>query len=426
MLKYAPVVLTETCAQVLGNPFVDPPAWRRAAQRVLTLESPRAGERDFLIARLLARTVIEGDSLRELTSARALSERTLERAGCTRGDLVRLLGAVRRCLAELAVLVGSSSSLQRVRAAAWGTCFGASLGRTLDFERVIREHDVLLTGETGTGKEAVARAIGEGTLGHGEGGRGPFSALNIAAIPETLIESELFGHVRGAFTGASRARPGHIRSTSGGCLFLDEVGDLPPTAQSKLLRVMETDTVTPVGSEASHAADVRYVAATHRDLAEMVRAGSFREDLYQRLAGDVIRLPALRERPEDVREIAVRFASRYLAQGAPEWKRVKSWLSSSEVSNHRWPGNVRQLQNCLRNVLLGVDVDFAADGDDEVRDQRSELPEFVRNANAPLARVEAWYLLRVFEREGRNYARAARVLGLDRATVRRKLRSLGA
>ena len=412
-------------ARVLANPFVEPEAWRRAAERLLLVDASRLEDRDALIARLLARAVLESASPRELTSVRALPERLLERALCTRADLARLLGAVQRCLAALDALAGSSASLQRVRAAAWSACFGSSLGRSLTFERVIREHDVLLTGETGTGKEAVAHAIAEGTLGHGEGGRGPFAALNIAAIPETLIESELFGHVRGAFTGASRARAGHIRSCAGGCLFLDEVGDLPAPAQSKLLRVMESDMVTPVGSDATHPADVRYVTATHRELLDMVRAGSFRADLYQSLAGNVIRLPALRERPEDVHDIAVRFAARYLAPDAAEWKRVNAWLASREVAAHSWPGNVRELQNCLRNVLLGADAGIGQSGSAAL-DLREPLPDFVLEASAPLARVEGWYLLRAFERAGRNYAQAARVLGLDRATVRRKLRALGA
>jgi DNA-binding NtrC family response regulator len=412
----------ELAARVLKNPFdAREGDWRAAAERLL---AAGRGESAFL-ARLLARAAIEGASLRELTSARSLPERALERLECSRADVGRILGAWLRCMAELEGLAGTSLSLQRVRAAAWSTCFGESLERTLRFERVIREHDVLITGETGTGKEAVARAIAEGTLGHGDGGRGPFSALNIAAVPETLIESELFGHVRGAFTGAQRARAGHIRSAAGGVLLLDEVGDLPVTAQSKLLRVMETDMVTPVGSDATHAADVRYVTATHQDLGQMVRAGRFRADLYQRLAGNVIHLPALRERPEDVLEIGTRFAARYLNEGAPEWKRVNQWLSSREVGSHAWPGNVRELQNCLRNVLLGVDAGVRPSAD-VTPDLHEALPAFVRDASASLARVESWYLLRAFDRAGRNYAQAARVLGVDRATVRRKLRALGA
>jgi two-component system response regulator HydG len=293
-------------------------------------------------------------------------------------------------------------------------------------ERVLREHDVLVTGETGTGKEAVALAIGLGTPGGPDGAEAPFFALNIAAIPETLIESELFGHVRGAFTGAGRARPGHIRHVASGCLFLDEVGDLPATAQSKLLRVMETDRVTPLGSETSYAADVRYIAATHKDLRGMVGAGAFRQDLYERLAGHVIRLPALRERPEDLLPIGVEFAERYLPPAAPEWKRIRAFLESREAREHRWPGNVRELHNCLRNVMLGIEPGVgppsAEGGDESHSESGAGLPASIAAASAPLGDVERWYLERVLERSGDNFALAARVLGVDRSTLRRKVR----
>jgi DNA-binding NtrC family response regulator len=292
--------------------------------------------------------------------------------------------------------------------------------------RVLREHDVLVTGETGTGKEAVALAIGLGTPGGPDGGEAPFFALNIAAIPETLIESELFGHVRGAFTGAGKTRTGHIRHVASGCLFLDEVGDLPPTAQSKLLRVMETDRVTPLGSETSYPADVRYIAATHKDLRRMVAAGAFRHDLYERLAGHVLRLPPLRERPEDLTPIGVEFVERYLGADAPEWKRVRAFLASREASEHAWPGNVRELHNCLRNVMLGIDPGIAAprthDEPGAPTREGDGVPPGVSAASAPLAEVERWYLERVLACSGHNFAQAARVLGVDRSTLRRKFR----
>jgi DNA-binding NtrC family response regulator len=259
-------------------------------------------------------------------------------------------------------------------------------------------------------------------------GEAPFFALNIAAIPETLIESELFGHVRGAFTGAGKARPGHIRHVASGCLFLDEVGDLPATAQSKLLRVMETDRVTPLGSETSYAADVRYIAATHKDLRSMVGTGAFRQDLYERLAGHVIRLPALRERSEDILPIGVEFAERYLGPTAPEWKRVRAFLESGSARAHRWPGNVRELHNCLRNVMLGIDPGLTAPGattesESALVAQSEGIPSAVLAASAPFAEVERWYFERVLARSDHNFALAARVLGVDRSTLRRKIRA---
>jgi two-component system response regulator HydG len=327
-------------------------------------------------------------------------------------------------------LAGASASLGAVRAEAWSVSFGATLLDSPRLERVIREHDVLVTGETGTGKEAVAHAIALGTAGGSDGSPAPFFALNVAAIPETLIESELFGHVRGAFTGAGQTRAGHIRSVASGCLFLDEVGDLPATVQSKLLRVMETDRVTPLGSEASYHADVRYLTATHKDLREMVAAGTFRQDLYERLAGHVIRLPPLRERPEDLAPIGLEFAGRYLEPEAPEWRAVKAFLASREARLYRWPGNVRELHNCLRNVMLAIDPgitthsprggapsDVPSDGA-----ALAAIPRALADGTLPFAEVEAWYLEHVLERTGRNYAAAARILGLDRSTVRRKIR----
>jgi two-component system response regulator HydG len=201
------------------------------------------------------------------------------------------------------------------------------------------------------------------------------------------------------------------------------VGDLPLTAQSKLLRVMETDRVTPLGSDASYDADVRYVAATHKDLRAMVRSGAFRADLYERLAGNVIRLPSLRERPEDIGPIGERFAARYLVAEAPEWRQVRAFLTSQEARTHSWPGNVRELQNCLRNVLLGITPGLLVSAEPaETASALSALPDTVRARSAPLAAVEAWYVAQVVARCGGNHAFAARVLGVDRATVRRKLR----
>jgi DNA-binding NtrC family response regulator len=420
-------------ALVLQNPFAsDKDAWSGAANRLLSLESSLGAKStsfELVLAHTYAQAMLLGKPVEQGSLLRATSERTFTGFGYSKSDVIRLLTAARRCHRALDDMAGASPSLQRVRAAAWSASFGQSLAHALRLGRVIREHDVLITGETGTGKEAVARAIATGTLGPAGGAEAPFAALNIAAIPETLIESELFGHVKGAFTGAQRARVGHIRSVASGCLFLDEVGDLPATAQSKLLRVMETDRVTPLGSDETHDADVRYLAATHKDLRQMVERGTFREDLYERLAGNVIRLPALRERPEDLLPIGVIFTQRYLSDGALEWKRVKRFLSSHEARTHRWPGNVRELQNCLRNVLLGLDPGMTELASDPTLNSATApssagaVPAALSDGRAPWHEMEAWYLQRVLERNEHNYAQAARVLGLDRATVRRKART---
>jgi DNA-binding NtrC family response regulator len=244
----------------------------------------------------------------------------------------------------------------------------------------------------------------------------------VAAVPETLIESELFGHARGAFTGATEARRGRVRSADRGCLFLDEVGDLPLTAQVKLLRVIETDHVQPLGSDQLHRADVRYVAATHQDLPALVRAGRFREDLYQRLAGVVIRLPALRERPEDIAAIGeqiIAAATRELALEV-DLAAITRWLHGAEARRYAWPGNVRELRNVVRNLLLGLPSGLAPASRPAAKAAEG-LPERIRSGEASLAEVETWYLRRALDKTHGNLAAAARLLGVDRSTVARKL-----
>ncbi len=354
-------------------------------------------------------------------------ERALPRS---RGEYLRIVMAAARCRRALDAIAGSSPAMRATRRATWAACFGDSLVHALTLATVIRDHDVLILGETGTGKEAIARAIQAGALGPEDGTPAPGAALNAAAIPETLVESELFGHVRGAFTGASDTRIGRIRTAHDGCFFLDEVGDLGSTTQAKLLRVIETDEVSPVGSDKSYRADCRYVAATHKDLEAMVEKGDFRRDLYQRLAGNVIRLRALRERPEDIAEIGHAFVERHLPPGQLDETRAElfAWLDGPEARAYAWPGNVRELQNALRNLLLGLDAGIAPTLDGAGAPPTSEppvAPAAVLEARASLSDVSDWYLARVLDEANGNLAAAARVLGIDRTTVRRRARRLG-
>ncbi len=336
---------------------------------------------------------------------------------------LRVVRAAGRCWRGLRALRGQSEPMRRLRSRVWAACFGHSLRRALEMERVVRDHDVLLFGETGTGKELVALAILEGTMGGDEGGPAARASLNVAAVPETLVESELFGHVRGAYTGAGEARVGRIRTAAGGCLFLDEVGDLPLTTQVKLLRVLETGEVTPVGSDTAFVADLRYVTASHKDLATMVARGEFRQDLYERLAGYVVRLPPLRERPEDIPEIADAFIASYSATGLTrddDADRIHRWLRAPATRAHGWPGNVRELQNALRNLMLGLDVRFA--GAPTPAAPLDDVPSSVRGGSAPLEVVRDWYVARVMQQVDGNMTEAARILGVDRTTVRRYVR----
>lgn len=340
--------------------------------------------------------------------------------------LLRVSQASARCTARLRQLAGTSDALARVRREVWSACFGRNLLQAIELAGVIRAHDVLIIGETGVGKEELAQAIALGTLpngghgGHGGVSAGPFAALNVAAVPETLVEAELFGHVKGAFTGAHAARIGVVRSADGGCLLLDEVGDLQLATQAKLLRVIETDRVQPLGTEHVHAVDVRFVSATHHDLASRVGQGTFRGDLYQRLAAVVIRVPPLRERPEDIVAIGGRFLRAATEQASTvDTRPVERWLKSSEARGYHWPGNARELRNVVGNLLLGLPLGLAREAGGSASE--SKLPRAIAQAQASMATVQDWYMKRVLEKVGGNVTQAARVLGLDRTTLVRKL-----
>lgn len=341
-----------------------------------------------------------------------------------RDAYVRIVEGAGRCVRALSALVGDSPAMRRVRRSTWSACFGDSLRHAMLLEQVIMDHDVLVLGETGTGKEAIATAIQNGMPGESSGKLAPRSALNAAAVPDTLIESELFGHVKGAFTGANEARLGRIRNAKGGCFFLDEVGDLRETTQVKLLRVMETNEVSPLGADHGVSADCRYVAATHKDLEAMVEDGRFRRDLYQRLAGHVIRLPPLRERREDIPALGAAFVARYVPHDLVEvWSGVESWLDDAASWSYDWPGNVRELQNALRSVMLGLSPDIRGGAPVVPLDTRV-VPASFMDGTATMREVGDWYLSRVLEQTENNYAAASRVLEMDRATVRRRAAKL--
>jgi len=340
-------------------------------------------------------------------------------------ELSRVSIAGARSRRALGALVGASDSLDRVRRAAFVACFGPSLAHARRLMRVIRDHDVLVTGETGTGKEHVAEAILAGSLGDANGTAAPRGEINIAAIPETLLESELFGHRKGAFTGATAERVGVVRSSDGGCLFLDEVGELPFHVQVKLLRVLETDRVQPLGSDRYHQVDVRFIGATHRDLPALIAEGRFRHDLYQRLSGTVIDIPPLRERPDDVAAIGDRFLAELASESelGDEVRAARRWLRGPVAKTHRFPGNVRELKNILRNLLLGLPLGVGDVASGGVGKDREDFPEALREGRLSLAEVERWYLERTIERVDGNLAAAARILGVDRTTVARRLRA---
>jgi DNA-binding NtrC family response regulator len=279
---------------------------------------------------------------------------------------------------------------------------------------------VLILGETGVGKEVVAEQI------HRQSARakGPFVRLNCGSLPETLLESELFGHEKGAFTGAEQRKIGYLEAADGGTLFLDEIGELASTMQAKLLRVIENRRVMRVGGREEIAVDVRIVAATNRDLAAEVKAGRFREDLYFRIAPFVIEVPPLRERPAEVGLLAELFARQFAPRLGVTTPVIHADAAAA-LRRHRWPGNVRELRNAIERAIV-----LADGGDIELED----LPPEVRRADAPpatgairdqLADLEQRRIEEALAAEGGNQTRAAKRLGLSRRALIYKLEKYG-
>jgi DNA-binding NtrC family response regulator len=294
-----------------------------------------------------------------------------------------------------------------------------ALRRVLDLaQRVAKvESTALITGESGVGKERIARLI------HDESPRAarPFVAVNCGAVTETLLESELFGHARGAFTGADRERPGLFEAASGGTLFLDEIGEIAAGMQVKLLRALQEREIRRVGENRSRAVDVRVVAATNRNLADDVAAGRFRQDLYYRLRVIELRVPPLRDRPEDILPLARTF----LAETARRMGRRLTGFTpraADQLLRHEWPGNVREVQNAVEHAVA-LAAGSRVDVDDLPEELRAAMPRpRPTGRTRPLEDVEREYILAAVEGAGGNRTRAAADLGIGLATLKRKLR----
>jgi two-component system nitrogen regulation response regulator GlnG len=312
---------------------------------------------------------------------------------------------------------------------------------------------VMINGESGTGKELVARALHD----YGKRRAGPFVPINMAAIPRELIESELFGHERGAFTGATNRSQGRFEQANGGTLFLDEIGDMPHEAQTRLLRVLQEGEFTSVGGRNPIKANVRIVAATHRDLRMAIRQGTFREDLFYRLNVVPIRLPPLRERVEDIPPLARHFLDRARADGLP----AKSLDSGAldRMRAHRWPGNVRELENLMRRLaalypqetitaeVIDMELaDISYDSDPAAANGAASGTEKLAGAverhirqflaahedglapsgiyDRVIAEVERPLIQMTLAATRGNQIKAAAMLGLNRNTLRKKIRDL--
>ena len=358
------------------------------------VEAMRRGARDFL----------EKAGF-DLAAFRAHVERALADAG-DRADLVRFRAAEAERNA-LDRLLGESEAMRRVR---------DQIARVAPTEAT-----VLLTGESGTGKELAARAI------HGLSARAgkAFFAANCAAFTETLIESELFGHEKGAFTGAMKEKPGYFELADGGTLLLDEIGEMPHGLQAKLLRVLESREFLRVGGTRPVKVDVRIVAATNRDPQVLVKEGTFREDLYYRLAVVTIHLPPLRERGDDVG----RLASVFLREASARHGRrlVLAPAALARLRAHRWPGNVRELLNVIENAAITAPVDEIRAEDLPIGGPAAAPPggEVSFPERFTFAGVEREAIREALRRHGGNRKRAAEALGIGLRTVHRKIKEYG-
>jgi len=358
----------------------------------VAVEAMRHGAHDFVTKPFQAEQLL-------LTLERALATRQLE------DENRRLRAAVERT-ASFGDLVGKSHAMNEIYA----------LIRKISTNR----SNVLITGESGTGKEVVARTI------HMTGNRAdkPFVPINCTAMPEGLLESELFGHVRGAFTGAHSNKKGLFESANGGTLFLDEIGDMSPTLQGKLLRVLQDQEIRPVGGTHSIQVDVRVVAATNRDLRSDIETGSFREDLYYRLNVIPLHIPPLRERPEDIPPLAAAFVRRQ-SDGEP---RTLSEQAVRKLQSAPWPGNARELENCIeRSLALAEGREIHASDilipDDPIRGDGSLeelIAQLARQRGMTLGELGDCYVEAVLEAVNGRKSEAARVLGVNRRTLYRR------
>lgn len=384
----------EVCSQIVANrpdvPVVVMTAFGSLESAVAAI---RAGAYDFVTK------PIELEVL-ALTLERAVRHHQLQ-------DRVRVLSAAVQNAQRFDEIIGASPPMQKL------------------FDQLSRvsesEASVLITGESGTGKELVARAIHR----HSRRKDGPFVAINCAALPETLLESELFGHAKGAFTDARTERKGLFQQAEGGTLFLDEIGDFPLTLQAKLLRAMEQKTVRPIGGNVEVPYDARLLTATNRDLESAVEEGRFREDFYFRINVIQLESPPLRARGSDVLLIAQAYLEQFAAQSTKEVAGLSEAVAEKLLA-YSWPGNVRELRNIIERAVALTRYDRIAVEDlpEKIRDYRGSTLRIDTGDPAelaPLEEVERRYILQVVDAVGGNRTQAAKILGLDRKTLYRKL-----
>ena len=397
-LKMPGVDGIELCRRIVENrPDIPVVVMTAFGSMETAIAAIRAGAYDFVTK------PVEMDLL-ALTLQRAVRHRRLQ-------EQVRVLSQAIDSVTRFEELLGTSRSMQKLY---------DQLSRIADTDT-----SVLITGESGTGKELVARSL------HRRSRRRecPFVAVNCAALPDTLLESELFGHAKGAFTDAKSDRKGLFIQAEGGTLFLDEIGELPLTMQPKLLRVLEENKVRPVGSDREIPIDVRIVTATNRDLESAVEEGRFREDLFFRVNVIQLSLPPLRSRGTDALLLAQHFLEYFASHTGKQVVGISKAVAEKLLA-YSWPGNVRELRNVIERAVALTRYDTLAVEDlpEKIRDYRSSQV-FIGGDDPseliPLDEVERRYIMHVMNAVDGNKALAARTLGLDRKTLYRKLRQYG-
>ncbi len=382
------------------------PAWKDWWRR-LSASDDRADRRGCGLALVIgSQSLLDEEKRKEVVQlvpaeVRPEVEELAKRAG-------RVKGAVER-------LKGKSAAIQAVRERTWRAALGHRLDQ--DVGELVKNTPVLVLGETGTGKELVTRALREAMASPSSSSSSARAeTVHLASIPESLIESALFGHVKGAFTGAHRAQEGVLRRCNGGTVVLDEVAELPTKTQVALLRVLQERKLTPVGGRDEVEADVRIVSATHRPLEDLVHERSFREDLYYRLSSIVIRIPPLRERREDIEQMVDVEIAHVPTELQTETR--TRWSSfSSKNPDYSWPGNVRELSKALRALALGFEPELRA----SKRAEPDGVPAGIAACKLSDKELRRWYAKKVMAHHGDNLSAASRTLDVQRNTLRRLL-----
>jgi hypothetical protein len=336
-----------------------------------------------------------------------------------------LCDSAKRVFGKLDQVVGISEDIQKVKYETWSACFGKTLYESYCFPKLVRQHNILFMGESGTGKELFSQAALSGDFGQSNFKQGPAISVNLAALNNQTIESELFGHVKGSFTGATSNRAGAIQSAHKGSIFLDELGDIPKRTQVKILRAIESKKIKSVGSDKEVVANPRYISATNQNVED---EALFRPELLQRVSGSKIVIPPLRYHRKDIKYIGDYFLNDLKGGENTEFldeDEYDHFTDQLSLMRYDWPGNVRELLNQLRAFLLGLPTILNVGSQTFVGKNEPlqyTIPNEIITNSWTINEVQNWYFNKVFQQSNRNFTQAAKILGVNRTTVTRKVK----